>query len=141
MTMKFIIADLLTVEEIELLIMSKSPNDIADIITPKLKKYCFVHNDNLYIYNLQLFVYDKIESKTKDKELQTIITGYINESIKALSKEKQELLQLKFNKELGRILKNAFVNENNSQIITGLKKKIYSLVIFMKSIIETDISI
>lgn len=121
--MKFINTDLLKVEEIESLIMSKSPNDVADVLTPKLKKYCFIHNDILYIYDLGLFVYDKIESKTKDKELQTIITGYINESIKALSKEKQELLQLKYDKGLGKILKNSFINENNSQIITGLKEK------------------
>jgi len=121
--MKFIVNDLLNGKEVEKLINAISPNDIADIICPKLKKYCFIYDDTLYLYDIEICVYDKIVSKTKDKELQTAITSFINESLKALPEQKKENLILKYDKKIKQILKNTFINENNSQIITGLKEK------------------
>ena len=84
--MNFEILDLLNYEKIEKLVQIDSPNDRADIITEKLKYYCFTNKGELFIFDSSKVIYRKIET-TIDEELLTAITKYITLSIKHLNKE------------------------------------------------------
>jgi len=119
--MNFEIKDLLNYNQIEELIINESPNDRADIITRKLKFYCFANKGELYKFDSKKIVYTKIVS-TVDEELLTVISKYITESIKNLNKEQKELLKMKYAKTSTKISENSTINKSLSQIKVGLKR-------------------
>jgi hypothetical protein len=117
--MNFEKKDLLTYDEMFLLLTSESPNERANIICKKLNKYCFYFNNVLYKFDSNLILYKKIDYMI-DEELITIITGYISESKNKLSKENDKLLNQTF-KSYSRISEEIFINKNLKQIKVGLK--------------------
>ena len=54
--MKFDTKDLLNCSEFEELLKSDSPNNRATIICNKLKKYCFIHDKFMYMYDPELII-------------------------------------------------------------------------------------
>ena len=91
--MKFETKDLLKYDDIENLLTNDSPNDRADLICDKLKKYCFIQNENLYKYDSELVIYKQIKDSIQN-ELMTIVSSYLTSSKKSLNKEQIKLLSL-----------------------------------------------
>ena len=114
--------DLLTYDDIIILIDSKSPNERAQIITSKLKKYCFFQNGVLYTYNNKFIVYNATCEK-KDNVLITMITNYLTESLKNLSKEQRQLIELQKTKEFNKFCENTNVNKNLPQLTVLLQEE------------------
>jgi hypothetical protein len=120
--MNFNKSDLLSFEKIENLLTLNDPNDRADIITEKLKYYIFFNAGELYKFDVSKVIYKKVE-ETIDDELLTAITKYIGQSIKALTNEQKELLNLKYPKESKKLSENTTLSKSLSQIIrVGLKR-------------------
>ena len=113
--MNFEIKHSLNFNQIEELINNESPNNRADIICEKLKYYCFTNKGELYKFDSIKVIYKTIET-TIDEELITVISKYISESIKNLSKEQKELLKLKYAKTSVKISENSTINKSLSQI-------------------------
>lgn len=118
--MKFEKSDLLNYEKIESLLNSDSPNDRADIICEKLKKYCFIHNGNMYKYESTLVVYQIIEENPTN-DLISIVTGYLTESKKNLNKEQLKILGLENKTEFKKLCENSTINKILPQLMTNLK--------------------
>eukprot|EP01038_Epipyxis_sp_PR26KG_P017698 gene17698-24652_t len=119
--MNFEILDLLNYEKIKKLVQIDSPNDRADIITEKLKYYCFTNKGELFIFDSSKVIYRKIET-TIDEELLTAITKYITQSIKNLNKEQKELLYYKHPEKIVKLSENSTINKMLPQIKVGLKR-------------------
>ena len=114
--------DLLTYDDIIILLDSKSPNERAQIITSKLKKYCFFQNGVLYTYNNKFIVYNATCEK-KDNVLITMITNYLTESLKNLSKEQRQLIELQKTKEFNKFCENTNVNKSLPQLTVLLQEE------------------
>jgi phage/plasmid-associated DNA primase len=119
--MNFSTSDLLSFDSLEKLLTSDDPNDRADIITDKLKYYCFFNKGEFYKFDSSKVIYKKVES-TLDDELLTCATKYIGQSIKSLTNELKELLKLKYPKESKKISENTTMGKSLSQIRVGLKR-------------------
>lgn len=119
--MKFETQDLLNYDGIENLLTNDSPNDRADIICDKLKKYCFIQNENLYKYDSELVIYKQIKDSIQN-ELMTIVSSYLTSSKKSLNKEQIKLLSLERKTEFKKLCENSTINKMLPQLITTLKE-------------------
>ncbi len=117
--MKFEKSDLLSYEEIENILSNDSPNDRAEIICAKLKKYAFIFDGELYLYDTNLIVYKKIDINISDQIL-CVISGYLTESKRMLSKEQSKLLSLERKSEYQKFCENAYINKMLPQLTTNL---------------------
>lgn len=118
--MKFENKDLLNYEEIENLLTNDSPNDRANIICDKLKKYVFIQSGLLYKYDTDLIIYKQIKD-TISEELISIITSYLTESKKSLNKEQMKILSLERKNEFKKLCENSTINKMLPQLLTTLK--------------------
>lgn len=116
--MEFSKTDLLNDVELEQLINSEFPNEQADIVQQKLKKYCLIHENVLFI--LQPNITYKREEDMKMSLLKRI-TLFLQKSFQNLSKNIQELLQMKYPKTLFSHFKNQAVEKYYPQMYDALK--------------------
>ena len=119
--MKFETKDLLKYDDIENLLTNDSPNDRADLICDKLKKYCFIQNENLYKYDSELVIYKQIKDSIQN-ELMTIVSSYLTSSKKSLNKEQIKLLSLERKTEFKKLCENSTINKMLPQLIITLKE-------------------
>jgi phage/plasmid-associated DNA primase len=120
--MKFETKDLLNYEEFETLLSSDSPNERASLICKKLKKYCFIQDKNLYMYDPELVIYKCVKDSIQN-ELITIVSLYITSSKQVLDKAQNRLLSLERKGEFKRICENATINKILPQLATTLKEE------------------
>lgn len=117
--MEFEKKDLLNYDQLETLLTSESPNDRADIICDKLKKYVFIQDEKLYKYDTDMVVYKLIKNNIPNM-LITITTSYLSKSKQNLNKEQSKLLSLERKSEFKKLCENATINKMLPQLMTTL---------------------
>ena len=114
--------NLLSKDEIEIIITSIFPNEKAQIIATKLELSSFIHNNELYMLQENL-TYTR-ESQIK-QYLVTSVTNLLELSFKSLSKQDQEIIKLKYNNKndsYAKIFQNSNVNMYIDELYTKLNK-------------------
>ena len=94
MSDKFNNDDLLNYAEIDNLIKCEFPNERALIICKKLKKYIFILDGFIYLFDKEKTIYRKNQDDylKKDDFIISKITEYIEASIKKLTEQETRLL-------------------------------------------------
>ena len=88
---KFMKEDLLTIAEFKKLIDARSPNDRADILAEKFKKYCFIYHQLIFTLNVDEVVYYEYNTNIKNILINSL-TSYLSESKKQLTDEQHKAL-------------------------------------------------
>ena len=118
--MNFENTDLLNYESIERILTSDSPNERAEIICEKIKKYCFLNNGNMYKYDTSMIVYKHIKENIPE-ELICLITKFLSCSKNKLTKEQTKLLSLERKNEFAKMSENSTINKMLPQLLVNLK--------------------
>ena len=114
--------NLLSKDEIEILITSIFPNEKAQIIATKLEICSFIHNNELYMLQKNLTYTREPQIK---QYLVTSVTNLLELSFKNLSKQDQEIIKLKYNNKNDsyvKIFQNSNVNMYIDELYTKLNK-------------------
>ena len=117
--MNFSTADLMTLEELTILVVSNFPNQKADAVSRHLQKYCFIQNSILYVLHSNI-TYTKTSSEIKNVLLKNITT-FIEKSFLNLTESDRELFELKYKKEYPAIFTNSNVEKYYPQLICNLE--------------------
>jgi hypothetical protein len=133
---KFTTTDLLTHDEIEVLITTEFPGDIAKIIAKSLSNYILFANKledrnqksidyGMYEFDNEKVLYKEVKDKDKaiEESLIEFTTELIELSLKNLNTHEKENLQLKYKKSLSKITKNNFLNTYKTQLKKELRNK------------------
>jgi hypothetical protein len=118
--MNFEKKDLLNYDEIETLLKSESPNDRADIICNKLKKYIFFQYGFLYKFDNELVIYKLIDEFNVRNMLISTLTAFLSKSKANLNKEQSKLLSLEMKAEFKKVCEIAYVNKMLPQLSINL---------------------
>ena len=119
--MNFSPSDLLTPDEITILIECDYANEKAETVCNKLSKYCFIIGDNLYVKDMNNNTYTK--SKIDNKTIHHNVVLFVEKSFKAMDETRRDLIKLKYKTKYGAILVNAFAEKIYPQIVNYLEKK------------------
>lgn len=111
--------DYLNFEEIKSLITSDYSHDKSQLICSKLKKYCFVFNDELY--ELQSNISYK-QSPNLKLSIFNKVSLLIQLSHKQLSDVEKDSIELKYGKVVKTIFKNSDIETYYPQLLNGLTK-------------------
>jgi len=116
--MNFTNQDYLSSNDLEVLIVSSMPNEKAELVFNKVKKYLFFHNNNLYKLDDETKCYKALTSSKDEIEhvLLHTVSKLIEESYKALNKDKQEVLKLKHKSAFERLFENCSIKRYYSQL-------------------------
>ena len=116
--MEFENKDLLTMQEIKIMISSIFPNDKADIVCTKLRNYCFI-DDQGTLFALQKNI-TYIKTKDIDNKLISNISLLLEKSFKLLSEDDRERITDKYEKTYSKIFQNSHIREYMPQVHTKL---------------------
>ena len=92
--MYFLERDLLSFDEITKFLTAEFPNQKAEIIASKLKKYCLIYKNTLYTIDINTIIYSCNPQKKDFKgDIETIATKLIESSILKQPQEKRDLFR------------------------------------------------
>lgn len=118
--MEFEKKDLLNYDEIKKLLTNDSPNERADVICNKLKKYVFTRDEKIYKYDIDMVVYKSYPLKKNNHMILSIVTSFLSKSKKNLTKEQKKILKIENKEKFKKLSENSTVNRMLPQILITL---------------------